>query len=1158
MEIRVVKTSISFTMTDLITNLPKAMKKLNTSLLLAVFCSIAFSCTNIMETESVNPEVTVEDGFTQVITGRLDESNSRANITNAGAFTWTAAKDIVAVHVSDEAEGISRYVASEGASASAETADFAVTTSTESTIRDAFAVYPSCLVDCSSSTGPANYGQSGAPLDLTLPGTYSLADVAGVHTPVAMIADNSGDTWSFKHIGAVLKLILNNVPGNTAKIGICMPGQKIWGDFSLSSPVTPGTSQLETAEDADHDTVMITDLSFNPNTPFYDGVRISIPLPTGTYPNLSVFCYDSEDTVIKEQQNHPVNYTLPRRGGALLTITFGGVTVNAAGDQVVFAPGNLQALISGNHPIDADGYVKAVSQWRFAPHQYDVLESANTFEPNTWVDLFTWQGESSPMGNMTPNYGVCTYYNADDVKNPPADYFTKKLLGEGLASDWGNLPIDNYAPGTWRTPAFSAENPEWEYILNTRNASTVATNTGSIENARFIKAYINSSIRCLIIFPDYYSHPDGIPQVYNNAVNNAEAKVWSNMSLTGEEWAKMEAAGATVLPLGGYRTGTTFKNGNTGSSNEARYCSSSGSTGAGHLYYYLGFSKTKITIGEDLDSHYKCVGASVRLVRDIRSGKTDKTLDTAPAVTGTGSIFGLVSCKGKGVPGVVVSDGVLTTQTDADGVYSLNSSKSSGYVFISTPSGYIAPTFGIVPTIHKLTRFPAATAERIDFDLLPDGDQANHTILVMGDMHLANRYNDIAGFQRFTDDVNAFKAANPGKKIYVLTLGDMTWDLYWLPDSQTGNTYGIGAGVGFKEYLKLTGDRIQGIPFYHTIGNHDHSMYYAGDVNTVTDYTQNVAPTYYSFNIGNVHYIVLDDILCTNNGSGSRSHNVTLTSDQLTWLQNDLSYVPETTPLVVATHAPLYKENGSANLTNASTLINILSAYPEVHVFSGHTHKMYNVDNRASDHIFEHNAGSVCGTWWWTHYCTRNGSKIIVGPDGSPGGYTILDVADKTFEWQYKAVGKDIAHQFRTYDRNQVELTKANFYPDCTDAEKDAIVDDAAQYWNSASSANEVYLNIWNWDPSWTISVTEGGTPLTLTKVTRKDPLQTISYLTIRANANKAVNFPAENSGHFWKVTASGPSSTLTITVTDGFGNTYTETMTRPKAFDLETYSYAE
>ena len=44
------------------------------------------------------------------------------------------------------------------------------------------------------------------------------------------------------------------------------------------------------------------------------------------------------------------------------------------------------------------------------------------------------------------------------------------------------------------------------------------------------------------------------------------------------------------------------------------------------------------------------------------------------------TVFGIVSCEGKGVPGVVVSDGALVTVTDQNGMYQLKSEKKWSYV----------------------------------------------------------------------------------------------------------------------------------------------------------------------------------------------------------------------------------------------------------------------------------------------------------------------------------------------------------------------------------------------------------------------------------------------------------------------------------------------
>ena len=69
--------------------------------------------------------------------------------------------------------------------------------------------------------------------------------------------------------------------------------------------------------------------------------------------------------------------------------TSGLFTINSSGDQVCFAPGNLQ--------------YKSGEGWRFAEHQYDVIGSWNTSD---WVDLFGWGtwGEGKNPLNESTNY----------------------------------------------------------------------------------------------------------------------------------------------------------------------------------------------------------------------------------------------------------------------------------------------------------------------------------------------------------------------------------------------------------------------------------------------------------------------------------------------------------------------------------------------------------------------------------------------------------------------------------------------------------------------------------------------------------------------------------------------------------------------------------
>ena len=133
-------------------------------------------------------------------------------------------------------------------------------------------------------------------------------------------------------------------------------------------------------------------------------------------------------------------------------------------------------------------------------------------------------------------------------------------------------------------------------------------------------------------------------------------------------------------------------------------------------------------------------------------------------------------------------------------------------------------------------------------------------MLLLGDIHLAKRTDDQKQFADFVKDVNATIAGTPGK-VYALTLGDMTWDLYWIVNNYS-----------FKEYL-ADASGIKGVMLYHTIGNHDHSMYYTGDFDTVKEYKELIGPTYYSFNVGKVHYVVLDDVECKNETPSKDSNN---------------------------------------------------------------------------------------------------------------------------------------------------------------------------------------------------------------------------------------------------------------------------------------------
>lgn len=522
--------------------------------------------------------------------------------------------------------------------------------------------------------------------------------------------------------------------------------------------------------------------------------------------------------------------------------------------------------------------------------------------------------------------------------------------------------------------------------------------------------------------------------------------------------------------------------------------------------------------------------------------------------TGGNNVYGVVHCDGEGLADVVVSDGVEVVKTDKDGVYQFKSAKKWGYVFISIPKGYEVGSEGVLPQFHATLTEKADKAERHDFNLVKV-NQEKYRVYFLGDMHLADRTNDLNQFDNCMKEVKA-DIMDDDVKSYVITLGDMTWDLYWYSRKYYFPQYLNSVNYYFKNATKQ-------VQFFHTIGNHDHDMCKDGDFNTVIEYVKDIAPTYYSFNIGDVHYIVLDDILCTNVGGAAsakpeRSYKSEVTDEQLKWLAKDLSFVSKTTPVIVTSHAPVYAKETVKNvnavttyyLNNSATLVSKFKGY-KVDFVTGHTHVLYNVD-KSSEGIYEHNAGAVCASWWWSGYLTPG---IHICTDGAPGGYSVWDITGKDKKWRYKGTGRDENEQFRSYDLNNVWFTVEKDAPNVPAALKS----DFEKYTDAypKNSKNEVLINIWNWNPKWQIEIKENGKTLTSTRVKGYDPLH-IAALTAKRFNNSAIKevpaFTTTVNYHMFKVKASSPTSTIDIKVTDEFGNVYTETMERPKTFSTEAY----
>ncbi len=243
----------------------------------------AVACTSESLEKDVTPMVT------ETISGTYGLS-TKATIADADAsFKWSEG-DNLAIHVSngDSHKYVFTY-GKGGASAAAASASFSVTYDSGYS-RDAFAVFPSSII---VSATAANYGQSGSPLDVTLPSSYTLSQVQGEVSPCPMIATNTaGDGWTFYQLCSLLRITVNDIPATAKRLEIDFDGKQVWGDFSIAAGITPGTSVISTTDDADHDIITITK-DGSDAVLGQTSLTVNIPLPVGTYSRITVNAYDA-------------------------------------------------------------------------------------------------------------------------------------------------------------------------------------------------------------------------------------------------------------------------------------------------------------------------------------------------------------------------------------------------------------------------------------------------------------------------------------------------------------------------------------------------------------------------------------------------------------------------------------------------------------------------------------------------------------------------------------------------------------------------------------------------------------------------------------------------------------------------------------------------
>ncbi len=340
-------------------------------------------------------------------------------------------------------------------------------------------------------------------------------------------------------------------------------------------------------------------------------------------------------------------------------------------------------------------------------------------------------------------------------------------------------------------------------------------------------------------------------------------------------------------------------------------------------------------------------------------------------------VSGIVTSGEEKLGGVIVTDGKNFTQTKKNGKFSFEIEDDAEFVYIVTPTGYVADFSSGVPAFYQR----AAGMNKFMFDLAKSDNSGDYTLVAVSDPQIKHQEQ----FERFSGvpmadlcgTTKSLKGAAAG-----LALGDIVDDAL------------VFFG-GYKKEIIRTG-----IPFYPVIGNHDHDQNVQGDHAAAAAYRNAFGPENYAFFLGHDLVIVLDNIIYET----ERRYREGYTDETVAWVKALLRLVPTDVPIFVAQHSPLIQHG--RKILNYSDMVNALYGRNTIFI-SGHSHA-YNNRNIA-DGIIEHNISSICGALWLTEYCW----------DGAPDGYKVYTRKNGNLEWYFKTLGESKDYQVEVYGPGQ-------------------------------------------------------------------------------------------------------------------------------------------
>ena len=230
-------------------------------------------------------------------------------------------------------------------------------------------------------------------------------------------------------------------------------------------------------------------------------------------------------------------------------------------------------------------------------------------------------------------------------------------------------------------------------------------------------------------------------------------------------------------------------------------------------------------------------------------------------LSGGGPYRGTVKdTNGQPVAGVSVSDGRNVTTTDESGAFTLDGYRKTRFIYVTTPAGYVCPNY-YLPVSDDMDSY--------DFTLTPSERTAqdSYSFLQISDTEIGE-----AGIGDWLEDVQ--ETVEEYDPAFLVHTGDLCYE------------------DGIRLHKEQMNESNMGLPVYYVIGNHD---YVDGEYGEAL-YESIYGPVWYSFNVGNIHYVVTPFQTGGDYASGYSKN------DRWRWLKNDLENTDPDMKVVMLNH----------------------------------------------------------------------------------------------------------------------------------------------------------------------------------------------------------------------------------------------------------------